>query len=80
MFKFKNKTIRILEKRYNYDTNRDFIHSLSHSELHRLGKEIIWKNFDGYNYNSCHNKEMWFNNCDRWQKEFFVYDHFYSLL
>lgn len=80
MFKFKTKTQKILEKRFKYDTNRDFIQSLSHSELHKLGKEIIWNNFDGYNYNSCHNKEMWFNNCDRWQKEFFVCDYFYSLL
>ena len=80
MFKFKNKTIKILEKRYNYDTNRDFIHSLSNSQLHKLGKEIIWKNFDRYNYNSCYNRELCFNNYSRWQKEIFVNNHFYSLL
>lgn len=54
MFKRKTKLEKVLDKRINYVTFRDFLKSLSHKELHILAEEIIWKDYDGYNGSSCY--------------------------
>ena len=41
MFKGKTKFEKVLDKRTNYVTFRDFLKSLSHKELHILAEEII---------------------------------------
>jgi hypothetical protein len=43
MFKRKTKLEKVLDKRINYVTFRDFLKSLSHKELRILAEEIIWK-------------------------------------
>lgn len=54
MFKRKTKLEKVLGKRINYVTFRDFLKSLSNKELHILAEEIIWKEYDGYNGSSCY--------------------------
>ena len=46
MFKRKTKLEKVLDKRINYVTFRDFLKSLSHKELHILAEDIIWKEYD----------------------------------
>ena len=45
MFKRKTKLEKVLDKRINYVTFRDFLKSLSHKELHILAEDIIWKEY-----------------------------------
>ncbi len=47
MFRRKTKLEKVLDKKSNYVTFRDFLKSLSHKELHILAEEIIWKEYDG---------------------------------
>lgn len=72
MFKRKTKLEKILDKRTNYVTFRDFLKSLSHKELHILAEEIIWKKYDGYNGSSCHTEQNYYDSMDRWHKEIYI--------
>lgn len=60
MFKRKTKLEKVLDKRINYVTFRDFLKSLSHKELHILAEDIIWKEYDGYNGSSCYMEQNHF--------------------
>lgn len=79
IFKRKTKLEKVLNKRVNYVTFRDFLKSLSHKELHILAEEIIWKNYDGYNYSSCHIEQNYYDLMNRSQKEFYIEERSYLL-
>lgn len=79
MFKRKTKLEKVLDKRINYVTFRDFLKSLSHKELHILAEEIIWKEYK-YNGLSCYMKQNYYDLMDRRQKEFYIEDREYLLL
>lgn len=82
MFEFINrkpKKKRILEKRYKFNSFEDFLKSLSNSELRELGKTVVYSNCDGYNLSDCESKMIYFDNLDRWQKEFFIDQRRYYL-
>ena len=68
MFRRKTKLEKVLDKKSNYVTFRDFLKSLSHKELHILAEEIIWKEYDGYNGSSCYMEQNHYDLMDRWQK------------
>ena len=65
MFKRKTKLEKVLDKRINYVTFRDFLKSLSHKELHILAEDIIWKEYDGYNGSSCYMEQNHYDLMDR---------------
>lgn len=48
--------------------------------LRRIGKEIIYSDYDGYNEVDKESEMAYFNNLDRWQKEFFIKERLYKLL
>ena len=79
MFKRKTKLKKVLDKRTNYVTFRDFLKSLSHKELHSLAEEIIWKEYE-YNGLSCYMEQNYYDLMDRRQKEFYIEDREYLLL
>lgn len=79
MFRRKTKLKKVLDKRTNYVTFRDFLKSLSHKELHILAEEIIWKEYDGYNGSSCYMEQNHYDLMDRWQKEFYIEEREYLL-
>lgn len=81
MFRFLNKSKkeRILEKRFEFNLFRDFLKSLTNTDLHELGKAIVFSKFDGYNFTACDNDMYHFDNLDRWQKEFFIDQRSYCL-
>lgn len=79
MFKRKTKLEKVLDKRTNYVTFRDFLKSLSRKELHILAEEIIWKEYDGYNGSSCRMEQNHYDLMNRWQKEFYIEERSYLL-
>lgn len=79
MFKRKTKLEKVLDKRINYVTFRDFLKSLSHKELRILAEEIIWKEYE-YNGLSCYMEQNYYDLMDRRQKEFYIEDREYLLL
>lgn len=79
MFKRKTKLEKVLDKRTNYVTFRDFLKSLSRKELHILAEEIIWKEYE-YNGLSCYMEQNYYDLMDRRQKEFYIEDREYLLL
>ena len=79
MFKRKTKLEKVLDKRTNYMTFRDFLKALSHKELHILAEEIIWKEYDGYNGLSCRMEQNYYDSMNRWQKEFYIEERSYLL-
>ena len=79
MFRRKTKLKKVLDKRINYVTFRDFLKSLSHKELHILAEEIIWKEYDGYNGSSCYMEQNHYDLMDRWHKEFYIEERSYLL-
>lgn len=78
MFKRKTKLEKVLDKRTNYVTFRDFLKSLSHKELHILAEEIIWKEYE-YNGLSCYMEQNYYDLMDRRQKEFYIEERSYLL-
>lgn len=78
MFKRKTKLEKVLDKRINYATFRDFLKSLSHKELHILAEEIIWKEYE-YNGLSCYMEQNYYDLMDRRQKEFYIEERGYLL-
>lgn len=75
MFKFlrrKSKKEKILEKSCEFKSFREFLTSLSNTDLHELGRNVVFSKFDGYNLASCDSEMCYFDNLDRWQKEFFI--------
>lgn len=79
IFRRKTKLEKVLDKRTNYVTFRDFLKSLSHKELHILAEEIIWKEYDGYNGSSCYMEQNHYDLMDRRQKEFYIEEREYLL-
>lgn len=47
--------------------------------VQNIGKEIIYADYDGYNGNSKSCELVYFNNLERWQKEFFIEQRLYKL-
>ena len=79
MFRRKTKLKKVLDKKTNYVTFRDFLKSLSHKELHILAEEIIWEKYDGYNGSSCYMEQNHYDLMDRWHKEFYIEEKSYLL-
>lgn len=48
-------------------------------DLRLIGKSIIYSDYDGYNGSSKYNELIYFDNLDRWQKEFFVDQRLYKI-
>ena len=47
--------------------------------LRKIGKTIIYADYDGYNDNDKCSELAYFDNLDRWQKEFFVEQRLHKL-
>lgn len=75
MFNIRKKKLKkILNRRYEYSSLRDYLKTLSHKELSLLTEEIIWQEYNDYNVENLYGKEKYYNNLDRDCKEFFIYE------
>lgn len=82
---FKNKRLfkdflsGIKEHRYTTKEARDILKTLPIKVLRSIGKEIIYADFDGYNYSDKACQLAYFDNLNRWQKEYFIEQRLYIL-
>ena len=74
----KRKVQKILSKK-GASPFREFLKTLSNRNLYELGKAIIWKDCGRHNICDCENRQIYFDSCDRWQKEVFVNENSYQL-
>lgn len=84
---FKDFVSGVREHRYTTHEVREKLKELPIKVLRRIGKKIIYTDYDDYNYSiyddynylikSC--KLAYFDNLDRWQKEFFIEQRLYKL-
>ena len=58
---------------------REKLKELPIQVVRAIGKEIIYKDYDGYNFCRVDSKMAYFDNLDRWQKEFFIEQRLYKL-
>ena len=77
---FKDFVSGIKEHRYTTKEARSIIKTLPNEVVRRIGKEIIYADFDGYNGHNKDSQLIYFDNLDRWQKEFFIEQRLYKLL
>lgn len=82
---FKNKRLfkefvsDVREHRVGIKEAREKLKELPVQVVRAIGKEIIYKDYDGYNFCSIDSKMAYFDNLDRWQKEFFIEQRLYKL-
>ena len=59
---------------------RELLPTFPNSVLHRIGKDVVYSKYDGYNYNRINQSMCYFDNLDRSGKEFYIEQRFYDLL
>ena len=69
----------IREHRYTTREVEEKLKELPIQVVRAIGKEIIDKDYDGYNFCCIDSKMAYFDNLDRWQKEFFIKERLYKL-
>lgn len=86
MFKLlKNKRLvkdfmfNIKEHKYTIKEAKEKLGELPIAIVRKIGKEIIYADYDGYNDSSKLCELAYFDNLDRWQKEFFIEQRLYKL-
>ena len=82
---FKNKKLfkefvsDVREHKIGIREAREKLKELPIQVVREIGKEIIYKDYDGYNFSSVDSKMAYFDNLDRWQKEYFIEQRLYKL-
>lgn len=76
---FKEFVLDVKEHRCGIAQARERLKELPIDVVRAIGKEIIYKDYDGYNFGSVDSKMAYFDNLDRWQKEFFIEQRLYKL-
>ena len=76
---FKDFVSGVREHRYTTQEVREKLKELPIKVLRRIGQEIIYADYDGYNYSSKSCELAYFDNLDRWQKEIFIEQRLYKL-
>ena len=76
---FKDFVSGVRECRYTTQEVREKLKELPIKVLRRIGQEIIYADYDGYNYSSKSCELAYFDNLDRCQKEFFIEQRLYKL-
>lgn len=77
---FKDFVSGVKEHKYTTKEIKNILNSLPIEVVRRIGKEIIYSDFDGYNGHNKHCQLEYFDSLDRWQKEFFIEERLYKLL
>ena len=69
----------VKEFRYNLCDIRRILPELPIKVIRRIGKEIIYLDYDGYNQIDIDCKMAYFDNLDRWQKQFYIEQRLYKI-
>ena len=70
----------VKERKITTKEVRSILETLPIKALRNIGKEIIYSDFDGYNGTDKYCELCYFDNLDRWQKEFFIQERLYKLV
>lgn len=76
---FENFISEVKEHRYTMRETRQQLKELPIKVLRKIGKEIIYIDYDGYNYSNKSCELAYFDNLNRNQKEFFIEQRLYKL-
>lgn len=76
---FKEFISGVRENRIGINEVREKLKELPIQVIRAIGKEIVYKDYDGYNFCSIDSKMAYFDNLDRCQKEFFIEERLYKL-
>jgi hypothetical protein len=76
---FKDFISGVKERKYTKKEAMDVLKTLPNKVIRNIGREIIYTDFDGYNSNSKCQTLAYFDNLDRWQKEFYIEQRLYKL-
>lgn len=85
MFKNRNRKLfkefvsGIREHKIGTKEAREKLKELPIEVVRNIGKEIIYSDYDGYNGSSKSCELAYFDNLDRWQKEFYIEQRLYKL-
>lgn len=76
---FKDFISKIKEHKYTTEESMNILKTLPIKVLRKIGKEIIYADFDGYYRKDKKSELAYFDSLDRWQKEFFIGQRLYKL-
>lgn len=76
---FKEFVSDVREHRCGIAQARERLKELPIDVVRAIGKEIIFSDYDGYNYSSKNQSLCYFDSLDRWQKEFYIEQRLYKL-
>lgn len=76
---FKDFISSVREHKVGIKESREKLKELPIQVVRAIGKEIIYKDYDGYNFSSIDSEMAYFDNLDRWQKEFYIEQRLYKL-
>lgn len=77
---FKDFVSGVREHKYDIRDARERLKELPNKVVREIGKEIIFSDYDGYNYSAKSCELAHFDNLDRWQKEIYIIERLYKLL
>lgn len=76
---FKDFVSGVREHRYTTQEAREQLKNLPTKILRKIGQKIIYTGYGGYNYLSKSCEMAYFDNLNRWQKEFYIEQRLYKL-
>lgn len=76
---FKHFISNVKEHKYTIKEVKEKLGELPIAVVRKIGKEIIYADYDGYNGSSKSCELAYFDNLSRWQKEFFIEQRLYKL-
>lgn len=79
MSRIKDFILSIKEGKIDIREIGTLLKTLPNDVIREIGKKIIYSDYDGYNNVSMLGKMQYFDNLDRWQKEFFIKQRLYKL-
>lgn len=68
------------ERRVGLVQLRELLPTFPNEVVYKIGKAVIFADYDGYNYNSVYQSLCYFENLNRELKEFYIQERFYKLL
>ena len=69
----------VRENRYDITKIKKTLKELPDEVIRKIGKEIIYSDYNGFNDISLNCSLSYFDNLSRWQKEFFIVERLYIL-
>lgn len=76
---FKNFMILVKSNQSSIEEIMDLLHTLPNKVVRKIGKTMIYSDYDGYNELSKSSELAYFDNLDRFRKEHYIETRLYKL-